>query len=105
MQASEAVVVTFGATLQQIQKFDEEAGTITTNVWLVAKSSYRCFHHHFQFRLSYEWNDPRLAWNESHANGIRDVRLNIKVDNCLLQQVENKTIKVFEHKGHLASRH
>ena len=83
MQASEAVVVTFGATLQQIQKFDEEAGTITTNVWLVAKSSYRCFHHHFQFRLSYEWNDPRLAWNESHANGIRDVRLNIKVDDCL----------------------
>ena len=29
-------------------------------------------------RLNYEWTDPRLAWNESHANGIRDVRLNIK---------------------------
>ena len=43
MQASEAVVVTFGATLQQIQKFDEEAGTITTNVWLVATSSL-CMH-------------------------------------------------------------
>ena len=28
-------------------------------------------------RLNFEWTDPRLAWNESHANGIRDVRLNI----------------------------
>ena len=28
-------------------------------------------------RLNLEWNDPRLAWNESHANGIQDVRLNI----------------------------
>ena len=28
--------------------------------------------------MNYEWNDPRLAWNESHANGIQDVRLNIK---------------------------
>jgi len=60
INASEAVVVTFGATLQQIVNFDEEAGTITTNMW-----------------LNLEWNDPRLAWNESHANGIQDVRLNI----------------------------
>ena len=28
-------------------------------------------------RLNLEWNDPRLAWNESHANGIQDVRLDI----------------------------
>ena len=33
MQASEAVEVTFGATLQQIVNFDEEAGTITTSMW------------------------------------------------------------------------
>ena len=31
-----------------------------------------------KFRLNYEWKDPRLAWNASHANGIEDVRLNIK---------------------------
>ena len=29
-------------------------------------------------RLNYEWTDPRLAWNKSHANGIQDVWLNIK---------------------------
>ena len=28
--------------------------------------------------MNYEWKDPRLAWNASHANGIEDVRLNIK---------------------------
>ena len=33
MQASEAVVVTLGGTLQQIVNFDEEAGTITTSMW------------------------------------------------------------------------
>jgi len=61
INASEAVVVSFGGTLQQILSFDEEAGTITTNIW-----------------LNFEWMDPRLAWNESHANGIEDVRLNRK---------------------------
>ena len=32
----------------------------------------------FLKRLNFEWMDPRLAWNESHANGIEDVRLNRK---------------------------
>ena len=42
MQASKAVVVTFGATLQQILNIDEDAGTITTNLWFgsVATSSF-----------------------------------------------------------------
>lgn len=31
-----------------------------------------------QKRLNFEWMDPRLAWNESHANGIENVRLNRK---------------------------
>ena len=33
LQASETVVVSFGGTLQQIVRFDEEAATITTNIW------------------------------------------------------------------------
>ena len=33
LQASETVVVNFGGTLQQVVTFDEEAATITTNIW------------------------------------------------------------------------
>ena len=40
LQASEAVVVSFGGTLQQILSFDEEAGTITTNIWFAVPSFY-----------------------------------------------------------------
>ena len=76
-------MVTLGATLQQIHNFDEEAGTITTVIWfgfsiLIALISFYNIVFDETKRLNYEWKDPRLAWNESHANGIRDVRLRIK---------------------------
>ena len=75
---------TLGATLQQIHNFDEEAGTITTVIWfgfsilMSLISFYNIVFLDQTKRLNYEWKDPRLAWNESHANGIRDVRLRIK---------------------------
>ena len=43
LQASEAVVVSFGGTLHQIVNFDEEAGTITTNIWFGVLFFKSCF--------------------------------------------------------------
>ena len=45
LQISSAVDVTFAATLQSIQQFNESAGTLTTNLW-----------------LNLEWKDDNLSW-------------------------------------------
>jgi len=55
---SEAVVLTFGLTLQQIIDVDEKNQILTTNVW-----------------LNLEWNDVNLAWNETEYGNVQDVRI------------------------------
>jgi len=55
---SEAVVITFGLTLQQIIDVDEKNQILTTNVW-----------------LNLEWTDVNLAWNESEYGNVQDVRI------------------------------
>jgi len=55
---SEAVVLTFGLTLQQIIDVDEKNQILTTNVW-----------------LNLEWMDVNLAWNESEYGNVQDVRI------------------------------
>jgi len=55
---SEAVLLTFGITLQQIIDVDEKNQILTTNVW-----------------LNLEWKDVNLAWNESEYGNIKDIRI------------------------------
>jgi len=55
---SEAVVLTFGLTLQQIIDVNEKEQILTTNVW-----------------LNLEWEDVNLAWNTSEYGNVEDVRI------------------------------
>jgi len=55
---SEAVVLTFGLTLQQIIDVNEKEQILTTNVW-----------------LNLEWTDVNLAWNISEYGEVQDVRI------------------------------
>jgi len=55
---SEAVVLTFGLTLQQIIDVDEKNQLLTTNIW-----------------LNLDWNDVNLKWNKSDYGDIGDIRI------------------------------
>merc|ERR1719340_516265 len=55
---SEAVVLKFGLTLQQIMDVDERNQMISTNLW-----------------LNLEWHDSNLIWNESEYGEIKDLRV------------------------------
>jgi len=55
---SDAVVLTFGLTLQQIIDVDEKNQLLTTNVW-----------------LNLEWDDANLRWNESEYGNVSDIRI------------------------------
>jgi len=55
---SEAVVLTFGLTLQQIIDVDEKNQILTTNIW-----------------LNLDWNDVNLKWNKSDYGDIGDIRI------------------------------
>jgi len=55
---SEAVVLTFGLTLQQIIDVDEKNQLLTTNTW-----------------LNLDWNDVNLKWNKSDYGDIGDIRI------------------------------
>jgi len=55
---SDAVVLTFGLTLQQIIDVDEKNQLLTANVW-----------------LNLDWVDVNLRWNESEYGGIHDIRI------------------------------
>ena len=50
-----------------------------------------------QKRFNFEWMDPRLAWNESHANGIENVRLNRK--DVWLPDIEIYNLVKSDHLG------
>jgi len=55
---SEAVVLNFGLTLQQIIDVDEKNQLLTTNVW-----------------LNLDWEDVNLRWNESEYGHVQDIRI------------------------------
>jgi nicotinic acetylcholine receptor len=55
---SDAVVLTFGLTLQQIIDVDEKNQLLTANVW-----------------LNLEWTDVNLRWNESEYGNVKDIRM------------------------------
>jgi len=55
---SEAVVLKFGLTLQQIMDVDEKNQIISTNLW-----------------LNLEWHDSNMVWNESEYGNIKDIRI------------------------------
>ncbi|XP_023339135.1 neuronal acetylcholine receptor subunit alpha-7 isoform X2 [Eurytemora carolleeae] len=55
---SDAVVLTFGLTLQQIIDVDEKNQLLTANVW-----------------LNLEWTDVNLRWNESEYGNVKDIRI------------------------------
>ncbi|XP_023333966.1 neuronal acetylcholine receptor subunit alpha-7 isoform X2 [Eurytemora carolleeae] len=55
---TEAVVLSFGLTLQQIIDVDEKNQILTTNIW-----------------LNLEWNDANLKWNASEYGNVADVRI------------------------------
>ena len=53
LQASKALTVRFGTTLQMIEKLDESSGSLTSYIW-----------------LNFEWTDEYLTWNESEHGVI-----------------------------------
>jgi len=55
---SDAVVLKFGLTLQQIMDVDEKNQIISTNLW-----------------LNLEWVDSNMRWNESEYGNIKDIRI------------------------------
>merc|ERR1719340_86842 len=55
---SEAVVLKFGLTLQQIMDVDERNQMISTNLW-----------------LNLEWHDSNLIWNETEYGQVKDIRM------------------------------
>jgi len=57
---SEALDVAFGITLQQVIEVDAEHQILVSNIW-----------------FNMEWNDYRLAWNESEYGGVSSIRLPI----------------------------
>lgn len=58
MNESDAVVLKFGLTLQQIIDVDEKNQLLTANVW-----------------LNLEWTDVNLKWNESEYGSVADIRI------------------------------
>jgi nicotinic acetylcholine receptor len=55
---SDALLLNFGLTLQQIIDVDEKNQILTTNIW-----------------LNLEWNDVNLRWNKSEYGEVEDVRI------------------------------
>jgi len=55
---SDAVVLKFGLTLQQIMDVDERNQMISTNLW-----------------LNLEWHDSNLVWNETEYGQVKDIRM------------------------------
>jgi len=55
---SEAIMLKFGLTLQQIMDVDEKSQQMITNVW-----------------LNMEWTDNNLRWNESEYGNVKDLRI------------------------------
>jgi len=55
---SDAVVLKFGLTLQQIMDVDEKNQIITTNIW-----------------LNWEWTDVNMRWNISEYGDVKDIRM------------------------------
>jgi len=55
---SEALVLKFGLTLQQIIDVDEKNQLLTTNVW-----------------LNLEWRDVNMQWNKSEYGDVGDIRI------------------------------
>jgi len=60
MNHSEALDVAFGITLQQVVEVDAEHQILVSNIW-----------------FNMEWNDYRLAWNESEYGDVSSIRLPI----------------------------
>jgi len=55
---TQAIVLKFGLTLQQIMDVDEKNQLLTTNVW-----------------LNLEWEDANMRWNESEYGNVKDIRV------------------------------
>merc|ERR1712123_287411 len=58
---SQAVNITFGATLLAIERLDEASGSLTINLW-----------------LNLEWSDYYLRWDANEWGGVNDIRLRVK---------------------------
>jgi len=55
---SDAIVLKFGLTLQQIMDVDEKNQLLTTNLW-----------------LNLEWTDSNMRWDEAEYGGVKDIRV------------------------------
>lgn len=55
---TQAIILKFGLTLQQIMDVDEKNQLLTTNVW-----------------LNLEWEDANMRWNESEYGNVKDIRV------------------------------
>ncbi|XP_023332222.1 neuronal acetylcholine receptor subunit alpha-7 isoform X6 [Eurytemora carolleeae] len=61
LNESEALLLTFGVTLQQIIDVDEKNQVLTSTLW-----------------LNVEWEDYQLKWNKSEFDGVDSVRIHPK---------------------------